>query len=405
MKMKFNIFWMILLALAALSCERDPSPEQAERFIKFYGEYLMDEARDLAALDDGGFAICGVDSLPEVGKRMVLVITDEYGNLLSGFPKYYTEEDLNSAANSIVPIRGGQGGFLLAGYVEKPVDGSFATQKDIFLVKVSSTGAISWQKSYGSEDDEVILSASPGIVSGFMLAGYKVQDGKSDLLVVGVEQEGDLIDLPFFISEYYSNRRVNNIMTAEDRYICACTYDRYASADETTRILALSFDDDLVASPSPGGITGSSNEKGTCVIEAEPNVYLVLGNRIISGKSEIVVYKIETDEVYPIIKSSEFLTNISISDVNLTAEKMVKTADGRFAIVGTREAKGNRQIFLQFLSANYDTEELVIYGAAGDQFAADVDVADDGGLVLLGTNSVEESSMISLIKTNDTGGL
>ncbi len=403
MKMRFNILWMALLAILALSCERDPSPEQADRFIKFYGEYLMDEARDLAALDDGGFAICGVDSLPDLGKRMVLVITDEYGNLQSGFPKYYTEDDLNSAANCIVPIRGGQGGFLLAGYIEQPVDGTFSTQKDIFLVKVSSTGAISWQKSYGSDDDEVVLSAAPGIVSGYMLAGYKVRDGKTDILVVGVEQEGDLWDLPFNLNPLFSKRKANFILNAGNRYLCACVAEAPGDFSGDTKTLLLTFDDGL--NPIPEYMSsGSSNEGGVSVIGDGANEYLILGTRIISGNSEIVVFKVETDEsTLPL--NSVLLTTISESGVDLRPKGIVKTADERYAIVGTREAGGSQQIFLQFLGSDYDPEDLIIYGAAGDQSAADIVLAEDDGLVFLGTNSVEETSMISLIKTNGSGGL
>ena len=404
MKMRFNILWVSLLALATLSCERDPSPEQADRFIKFYGEYLMDEARDMAALDDGGFAICGVDSLPDLGKRMVLVITDEYGNLRSGFPKYYTEGDLNSAANSIVPIRGGQGGFLLAGYIEQPVEGAFSTQKDIFLVKVSSTGAISNQESFGTKDDEVILSAAPGIVSGYVLAGYKVRDGRTDILVVGVDQELNQWDLPFNLTPLFSKRRANFILNAGDRYLCACVAELPGDFSGNTQTTLLSFDDNL--NPIPEYLSsGSSNEGGISVVGDGPNEYLVLATRIISGRSDIVVYKIETDEATPKIISSDLLTTISESGVDLRAKGIVKTADGRYAIVGTREAGGDQKIFLQFLGSDYDPEDLIIYGAAGDQSAADIVLAEDDGIVLLGTNSVEESSMISLIKTNGSGGL
>jgi len=117
--MKYRIIIIAGLIGFLFSCEREMSPEQADRFIKFYGNYLMDEARDVEVLDDGGYAICGINTLPDLGKRMVLVVTDKYGNVKDGFPKYYTEEGLESGANAIVPIRGGQGGFLLCGFVER----------------------------------------------------------------------------------------------------------------------------------------------------------------------------------------------------------------------------------------------------------------------------------------------
>lgn len=409
MKMKYNILGLTLLAVAVLSCEKETSPEQAERFIKFYGDYLVDQAYDLAALDDGGFAICGVGTLPDLGERMMLILTDEYGNLRSGFPKYYPEDDLDmeTAGHAVVPIRGGQGGFFLAGTINRPLEGSLAMQKDIFLVKVSSSGAESWIKTYGSVFDEVVLSAAPGLSSGFTLAGTRIkEDGTSALLVMRVEQEGDSIGPPFPNSNVYNNNSANFILNAGDRYICASTYNKPRDATGTTNatdIWALSFGDDL--SPNAQRLTsGASDEKATCVIEDDQNLFLVLGNRNISGRSEIVVHQIETNDALS-ITNSVLLTTISESDVDLTGERMVKTRDGRYAIAGTREANGDRQIFLQFITSDYNPEKQIIFGAAGDQAGADIVLPEDGGMVLLGTNRYEESSMISLIRTNDTGDL
>lgn len=401
MNMKYRLFLFALIAALFYSCERDMSPEQADQFIKFYGSYLMDEARDMEPLDDGGFAICGVDSVPGIGKRMVLIVTDQYGNLKSGFPQYFTEQGFESAANTIVPVRGGQGGFLLAGYIERPIDGSQDTQKDIFLVKVSSAGTINWQKSYGSINDEAILHATERISSGFMLAGYKVEDGRSDILIMGVEQEGDSIRLGLnYNNPYAENTTANYLLNAGDHYLCVCTYDKIGNTG-TTDILILNFDDEL--SPIDENLTDDSNEVGTCIIEDGLNTFLVLGNRIIGGRSEVVVHQIETEGLY--ITRSVLLATISENNMDLIGKRFAKTADGRYAIVGTRQSGREREIFLQLLTASHDPAGRIIYGASGDQYGADIDVTEDGGLVMLGTTSYEENSMISLIKTNDTGDL
>jgi hypothetical protein len=149
---------------------------------------------------------------------------------------------------------------------------------------------------------------------------------------------------------------------------------------------------------------GASNEKGSCVIEDAPNQFLFLGNRIVSGRSEIVIHQVETNDGTTIVNSA-LLTTISESDVDLSGERMVKTEDGRYAIVGTRQSGGDRQIFLQFLNSDYIPDGQVLFGAAGDQSGADIELSEDGGTVILGTSNYEETGMISLIKTNDTGGI
>jgi len=405
--MKHRIIIIVGLIVLLFSCEREMSPEQADKFIKFYGNYLMDEARDIEVLDDGGYAICGINSLPELGKRMVLVVTDQYGNVKEGFPQYYTEGELESGANAIVPIRGGQGGYLLCGFVERPVLGTVndqepQIQRDIFLVKALNSGMESWQKSYGSSvDDEVILHAVERISSGYMLAGYQVKDNKSDILIMGIYEEGDSIPLGLnYNNPYAENGKASFLLKTNERYLCVCTYDKIGV--NGTDILVLNFNDDLT--PYPETLTDDSDESGMCIVEEGLDQYLVLGNRInVSGRTEMVIHLVKTDGDQ--IESSTFVTTIAESNMDLIANRFVITPDGRYAIIGTRQSNGTHDIFLQFLTSEHTVSGRIIFGATGSQTGADIDLSHDGGLILLGTNSDGESSLISLIKTSDTGDL
>jgi hypothetical protein len=330
------------------------------------------------------------------------VVTDEYGNMRSGFPKYYPDTDTvaEAAANTVVPIRGGQGGYLLAGYIEQPVDGSVNTQKDIYLVKVSSTGAVNWERIYGSVKDEEILHATERISSGFILAGYKVLEEGSDILVMGVEQEGDSIT-QLREHPYAKNSSANYILQTENYYMCVCTYDKLG-AKPGTDILSLSLNDDF--NSAPRFLTGDSNEEASCVIEDGEGQFLVLGNRITDSKIEMVIYQVEIDDELQPVRSVQLAT-ISESNTNLIGKRLVKTEDGRYAIVGTRQSGSERDILLQFLTSDYEPAERILYGASGDQYGADIDIPEDGGIIMLGTTDSGENSMISLIKTNDTGDL
>jgi len=407
--MRYKIIIITVLLGFFASCEKEVSPEQAEKFMKFYGNYLIDEARDVDVLDNGGFAICGIDSTSEYGKRMVLIVTDSYGNMQSGFPRYFTKEDLESGAslesgaNAVEAIRGGQGGYMLFGFVESQIADTAATQKDMFIVKVSTTGEEIWQRTYGSNEDEVILHATQRYSSGYMLAGYQVEDGKSDILVMGIMEEGDSIPLGLnYNNPYAENSTANYLLNYGDRYLCVCTYDKIG--DDGTDLLILNFDDEL--SPLLGEyLTGDVDEFGMCVIEDASDRFLVLGNRhnTQSGRKEMVVYLIETEGEY--ITKSLQLATISQSNTDLIGRRFVKTKDGRYAIVGSRTAYGTSDIFLQFLSSDYAVTGNVVFGASGTQTGADIDISDDGGLVVLGTNGSDVNSMITLIKTSDTGEL
>ncbi len=401
--MKYRIILIVALIGSLISCEKEISTSQADNFMKFYGNYLSGEASDVDVLDNGGYAMCGTDSTSEYGKRMVLIVTDAYGNIQNGFPKYFTKEGLEAGANAVEAIRGGQGGYMLFGYVESQIDGTMETQKDVLVVKASPSGEEIWQRTYGSSLDEVILHATERNSSGYMMSGYQVKDGESGILVFGIYEEGDSIPLSLIhYNPHRKNSSANYILNYEDRYFCVCTYDKIGA--EGTDLLILNLNENL-AIDQPVTLTDDVNEFGMCIIEDGPDRFLVLGNRHNeqSGRKEMVVYLLETEGIY-ITKSIQIAT-ISQSNTDLIGRRIAKTDDGRYAIVGSRQVSGSSEIFLQFLSSDYVVEGNVVYGASGNQTGADIEISEDGGIVLLGTNEYEKHSMISLIKTSDTGDL
>jgi hypothetical protein len=398
MKMKYGYIF-ILLSAFILSCEQEMSSEQADSFIKFYGSYLMDEAGDVEVLGNGGYAICGTETSETEGKRMVLIVTDAFGNVKSGFPRYFMQDGLETGGSSLIALQNGSGGFVLSGYVEKPLAGSSGVQKDIFVVRTTAAGDTSWQRSYGSLEDELVLHSIEGIRSGYMLAGYQLKGGKSDIMVMAVTEEGDSVRLSLnYNNPNAENSAATNLLKAGNMYLCACTYDKINA--EGTGIQVLTFDDDL--SPLARKLSGEYNEYGTCILEDGGGRFLVLGNREgASGRSEILLYAIETQGL--LITSSTLNATISEVNADLRGERLTKTSSGGLAITGTRRADNNDEILLQLVSASYQVEMPVSFGASGSQTGKDIELADDGGFVVLGTNSEGESSTISLLKTNSSG--
>lgn len=398
--MKEHIMIIILALLAvSLSCEREISETQSDRFIKHYGSDARDMARDVEVMENGGYAICGTSSWPDGTTRMVLIVTDEYGNPRSGFPKYYSQGDQNAGANALVSKKGGQGGFLICGYsVDEGED------EDIYIVRVNTDGDTLWTRQFGSPENEAVLHATEGITSGFLLVGYQEKDQEKDILVMGIGEQGDSIPLGLNYNKPFnsSEASANFILKAEDSYLCVCSYNKIIG--KGTDILVLNFDDELSPNDEVLSISGNVNEYGTCIIQDNGNVFLVLGNRnnAQTGKSEILVYAIETSGL--LIRDSELLATISEIDADLYAERVVRTPDGRFAIVGTRTTSRDSDIFLQFLQ-NYQIAERLVFGSSGDQTGVDIGQAKTGGLILLGSNGDERHSMISLIKTDDSGNL
>jgi len=399
--MKYSLI-VILLSGLFLSCERDLSPEQADGFIKFYGNYMLDQAGDVEVLSSGGYAICGTVTDVSVGKRMTLIVTDKYGNVQNGFPKYYSMEGFQTGGSSLIALQGGSGGFFLAGYVEKLIGGQASeVQKDIFVVRTSANGEEIWQRSYGSADDEQVYHSIERINSGYLLAGSHTRNGKSDIFIMGVTEEGDSAKLGL----NYNNPNAENsvasfLLKSGDIYLCACTYDR--PNNEGTGIQILTFDDEL--SPLAKNLSGEFEESGMCIMERRDGQFLILGNRMNSaGVSEIVLYSAETNGL--LITNSLLLATISDDNSDLIGKKVIGTAKGGLAIVGTRAAGENSEVLLQFLSSTIQVGDQVSFGALGAQTGSDIELTGDGGYIVLGTNRYGENSIISLMKTSATGDI
>jgi hypothetical protein len=274
-------------------------------------------------------------------------------------------------------------------------------QKDIFVVRTTAAGDTTWQRSYGSLENEQILHSIEMIRSGYLLAGYQVKDGKSDIMVMGVTEEGDSIRLGLnYNNPYAENSTAAYLLNAGDMYLCACTYDKLNG--EGTGIQILTFDDEL--SPLAKNLSGEFSEYGMCILEQGAGRFLVLGNREnAAGRSEVLLYGIETDGL--LITSSTLNAAIWEEGADLIAERMIETASGDLVITGTRSLDNNSEVLLQFVSASYQVKDAVSFGATGSQTGKDIELAGDGGFVVLGTNSDGGSSVISLLKTNSSGDI
>jgi len=393
--MKHILFITAVFAgLMLYSCEKEVSEAQSESFLKMYGSKGVDRAKGVVVLDDGGYAICGTDSTAQ-GSKMMLIVTDQYGNVKDGFPKYYPEGNENAGANAIVAKNGGRNGFLLSGYVE-----DISGDRDIFIVKTSADGTVNWSKSYGSSEDEEALHAAEGIDYEFILAGYQEKGGEKDIMIMLVDQNGDSIRLSLFYTkpEDSKDAAANYILNDGDHYMCVATYNKFIG--EGTDMLVLNFNDEL--SPNDKVLAGAYDEFGKCIIKEDENEFVVLGNsnNTQTGNSEILLYQVESDGL--LVKNERLLATISEPGVDLMAERLVKMEGGKHVMIGTRQSDGNADILLQFMS---DLKEDIrkTYGSGGIQEGADIAIPSKGGLVFVGENEYEGNSMVSLIRTNESG--
>ncbi len=131
---------------------------------------------------DGGFLLAGYVNSPLTGSDDIyLVKVNAWGDTL--WTRTYGEYNRNEGANAIIPTA--DGNFLVAGYLQP----SFPGPNDIYLVKVNPQGDTLWTRTYGGSGDESANSAIQASDGNYLVAGYtdSYGAGGSDMWLVCVE--------------------------------------------------------------------------------------------------------------------------------------------------------------------------------------------------------------------------
>lgn len=147
---------------------------------KSYGGSLEDEAYSIQQTTDGGYIVAGnsrsydFDVTGNIGNHDYwilklnnvgnLIWQHSYGGAALDYPKSIQQTN--------------DGGYIIAGYSNSQVGatGNHQGSFDFYVVKISSTGAMQWQKSLGGRKDDGALAIQQTCDGGYIVAGYALSD-------------------------------------------------------------------------------------------------------------------------------------------------------------------------------------------------------------------------------------
>lgn len=129
---------------------------------KTYGGTQTDMGNAVQQTTDGGYIIAGRYQT-STSNDAYLIKTDTFGN--SQWQKIYGGSSYTDAAHTV--FQTSDGGYLLGGYYSFDY-----TDFDMYLVKTTSTGAISWQNAYGGYLGEFLYTLNQTSDGGYVLGGY-----------------------------------------------------------------------------------------------------------------------------------------------------------------------------------------------------------------------------------------
>ncbi len=202
---------------------------------KSIGGSGWDSAYSIIQTDDGGFIIAGsTDSTDgDITENI-----DEEGNLegwlvkLSSTGEIQWEKTFNGTSdNEFHSIRQtGDGGYIAVGYTN--LVGYDDGTGDAWIVKTDVTGNIQWQKVFGGSDKDFFYAVDTAQDGGYLLAGSSMSDngdlnenaGDYDAWIVKLDNTGNILWQKSFGGLYFDEAR--DIHQTENGYIAIITSDQ-----------------------------------------------------------------------------------------------------------------------------------------------------------------------------------
>ena len=385
--------------------------------VKFFGGSDEEVAREIIELQDGGFGIVGSTKSTDgdFSNRMgndwdlFLIKIDEQGEVT--WKKTYggSADDFGFSL-----VESPEGGFVLIGYSNSQ-DGDVPTTKgyhDNWIIRVDAAGAVVWKKSFGYSGHDHAYNVIPTLDGGYFFNGFldvtasngegnsgkpskAKHHGVGEFWCHKIDANGN-IQWQRYFGGTNNDRSYDAIQTREGNFLIVGTTE---SNDVDVKNPKGSYDVWVVMVSPFGDMIWENSYGGSLVDEASRVIedcygnYRIIGNThsedmdVIDSRGSSDVWQIIIDKSGRLIDSfnfggSEFDRGTSITKGPLGSTFITgysRSLDGDMYI-----NKGENDIFLMYVPDDGSELKTMILGEEGQDFAYDVLVRRDGGVMLVG---------------------
>ncbi|MDO8723584.1 MAG: hypothetical protein Q7J31_15355 [Syntrophales bacterium] len=288
------------------------------------------------------------------------------------------------------------GGYIYGGYTES----SGAGDRDLLLVKTDETGLIEWQKTIGGsliDDVQSILV----LADGYIICGYTQSfgNGEYDVLVLKISLSGDIIWQKTYGGEKTEYGKSIK-KTADGGYILVGYTGSFGEGAHDIWVIKLNKDGDIEWQKTYGE---SDVENSYSIIETSDDGYIVSGREhyLSDNRQQIyLIFKIN------LLGELEWKKLYGIGG-NMATYSMAKTDDEGFIVAGYTDLLGTNSldiILVKFdIFGNIQWQKA--YSGSGDDLAYSVIKTSNGGYFLTGhSNSTEDGSYDIIAIMLDSAG-
>jgi uncharacterized delta-60 repeat protein len=290
------------------------------------------------------------------------------------------------------------GGYIVAGKTDSFRAGGW----DYWVLKLNSTGGVTWQKTYGGTGDDEAYSVQQTSDGGYIVAGWTTSfgAGASDAWILKLNSTGDVTWQKTYGGT--GNDYAYSIQqTSDGGYIVAGATNSFGAGEWDFWVLKLN---------STGGVTwqktygGTNSDLAESVQQTSDGGYIVAGmTRSFGGGSyDIWVLKLNSTGGVSWQK-----TYGGTGDDE--AYSVQQTSDGGYIVAGSTNSfgAGGYDFWVLKLNSTGGVTWQKTYGGTSNEFARSVrQTSDEGYIVVGGTSSFGAGGVdIWVLKLNSTGGV
>jgi len=254
---------------------------------RVYGGENHDVAYSIQQTADGGYIVAGFISFVFRGETDVWVLKlDSSGDI--EWQRAYSGSN-SDTAKSIQQTN--DGGYIVAGYTY-----SFgAEESDVLILKLSSSGDVEWQRTYGGSDGERVESIKQTNDGGYIVAGSTNANGAglSNILILKLDSRGD-IEWQKTYGESSGDRAFSIQQAPDGGYIVAGYTYSFGAGERDFWVLKLSPDGNVEWQRSYGG---ANNDTAHSIQKTADGGYIAAGYTYSFGAGRDDFWVLKLDQV------------------------------------------------------------------------------------------------------------
>ena len=389
-------FCIVLIVLASCAKENKISSDQADQFIKFFGGSDVDKATAVVECSDGGFALTGTMSVGDNKNKAFFIRTDKYGNELIWSPVLFGDT-LKSIGNSVITLADG---FLVVGSTNVLTNNILNI--DVQISKIGNDGSITWQKKFGgSLNDEAYCAIETN--AGYLIGGYTKSKGKGgkDAWALMLDNKGNTI-----WEQTQGGSKddcYKSIIETDNSYILIGSTESFYIGSFNRSVFFVKIDKSTTTGdPFDFAFYGGlSIDSKIDVIKDVANNIIVMRNIQNSDVSNIVLLKVRDDFHQVVWEKNISKTNDIGTAANEIGNSLI-IQNNQIVVVGNSILNSNSITNIKFLlktiSLEGDIISSILESGISNQLVNDGIVSSDGHIVIVGSNSIDSYSKISLQK-------